>query len=86
MFGINLDPTIVEIFGVAAGILVLVSFLMKGEKKIRIINIFGASVFIFYGIFIKSVSVTLLNSGLVLVHIYKLLEMKRAKENENEIK
>ena len=45
---------------------------MKGERKIRLINIVGATLFIGYGILINSISVTLLNTGLVLVHIYFL--------------
>lgn len=73
----NIPPVLVEIFGILAGVLVLISFLMKGEKKIRIINIFGASIFIFYGILLNSVSVTLLNIGLVLVHIVKLAQMRK---------
>ncbi|CCV65793.1 hypothetical protein BN85307720 [Paracholeplasma brassicae] len=75
----NIPPVLVEIFGILAGVLVLISFLMKGEKKIRIINIFGASIFIFYGILLNSVSVTLLNIGLVLVHIVKLAQMRKNK-------
>lgn len=75
----NIPPVLVEIFGILAGVLVLISFLMKGEKKIRIINIFGASIFIFYGILLNSVSVTLLNIGLVLVHIVKLTQMRKNK-------
>ncbi|MDY3195949.1 MAG: YgjV family protein [Paracholeplasma sp.] len=75
----NISPVVVEIFGILAGVLVLISFLMKGEKKIRIINIFGASIFIFYGILLNSVSVTLLNIGLVLVHIVKLAQMRKNK-------
>lgn len=76
---IDLPKEVIEIFGVLAGVLVLVSFLMKGEKKIRIINIFGASIFIFYGILLDSLSVTLLNIGLVLVHIVKLAQMRKNK-------
>ncbi|MCV2232137.1 YgjV family protein [Paracholeplasma manati] len=68
----NIDPTIVEIFGVTAGALVLISFLMKGERNIRLINIIGSVIFIVYGVMIGSLSVTLLNVGLTLVHIVKL--------------
>ncbi|MDY0346512.1 MAG: hypothetical protein RBQ70_02470 [Acholeplasma sp.] len=67
-----MDPAITETIGILAGALVLVSFLMKGERKIRLINIVGATLFIGYGILINSISVTLLNTGLVLVHIYFL--------------
>ncbi len=68
----DLDPAIVEIIGVLASALVLVSFLMKGERKIRFINIVGCVIFVIYGIMISSVSVTLMNVALTLVHIVKL--------------
>lgn len=67
-----MDQAIIETIGILAGALVLISFLMKGERKIRLINIVGATLFIGYGILINSISVTLLNTGLVLVHIYFL--------------
>ena len=66
------SPAVIEIFGVSAGLLVLISFLMKGERKIRYINIIGSLIFIIYGVLIGSLSVTLLNVGLTLVHIVKL--------------
>lgn len=75
----DLPSVVIEIFGILAGVLVLVSFLMKGEMKIRIINIFGASIFIVYGVLLGSVSVTLLNIGLVLVHIVKIAQMRKNK-------
>lgn len=75
----DLPSVVIEIFGILAGVLVLVSFLMKGEMKIRIINIFGASIFIVYGVLLGSVSVTLLNVGLVLVHIVKIAQMRKNK-------
>lgn len=75
----NLDPAIVELFGILAGTLVLISFLMKGERQIRFINIIGCVIFVVYGIMINSVSVVLLNVGLTLVHIVKL-----SRKNEKE--
>ncbi len=75
----NLDPAIVELFGILAGTLVLISFLMKSERQIRFINIIGCVIFVVYGIMISSVSVVLLNVGLTLVHIVKL-----SRKNEKE--
>ena len=60
-----------EKLGILASILVLISFLMKGERKIRLINIFGAACFVIYGLMIKAFSVWFLNSALLLIHIYK---------------
>lgn len=62
-----------EILGTIASVVVLISFLMKGEKKIRIINIIGAILFVIYGISIKAFSVWFLNGMLCLIHFYKLI-------------
>lgn len=61
-----------EILGMIATIIVLISFLMKGERKIRTINIIGAICFVIYGLSIKALSVWVLNGALVIIHIYKL--------------
>ncbi|MDY0209881.1 MAG: YgjV family protein [Acholeplasma sp.] len=71
-----MNDNVIELFGILAGALVLVSFLMKGERKIRLVNIVGAAIFIVYGILVSSISVTLLNVGLVIVHIYFLTKKK----------
>lgn len=62
----------IELIGTLASIIILISFMMKDIVKIRIINIIGSLCFIIYGFFIGSFSVLLLNSVLVLVHIYHL--------------
>ncbi|MBQ0112284.1 MAG: YgjV family protein [Bacteroidales bacterium] len=65
-----------EILGVAASCVVLISFLVKGEKDIRIINILGAGLFVVYGVLIKSFSTAFLNGALICVHLYKLIKKK----------
>lgn len=72
-----MDKFVIELIGITASALVLISFLMKGERKIRLVNIVGAIIFIAYGIMLKSVSVTLMNVGLVIVHIYYLTKKKK---------
>ena len=66
-----------EVIGVLASIMVLISFIMNGEKKIRIINIFGATLFVIYGILINAFSVWFLNGALLLLHIYKLIKLNK---------
>ena len=66
-----------EVLGTIASILVLISFLMKGEKKIRIVNIVGAIMFVIYGVLIKAFSVWFLNGALVLIHIYHLTRSQK---------
>lgn len=65
-----------EVIGVCASIIVLISFLLKGEEKIRIVNLIGAILFVIYGLLIHAFSVWFLNSVLVLVHLYKLIKFK----------
>lgn len=64
-----------EIIGVLASIMVLISFIMNGEKKIRIVNIAGALLFVVYGILINAFSVWFLNGALLFVHIHKLIKL-----------
>ena len=62
-----------ELIGVLASVIVLLSFVMNGESKIRIINIVGALLFVIYGLLINAFSVWFLNGTLLIVHIYKLV-------------
>ena len=66
-----------ESIGILASIIVLISFIAKGENKIRIINIIGALVFVIYGLLINSFSVWFLNGILVIIHLYYI--------NKNEV-
>lgn len=66
-----------EIVGLAASSFVLLSFLLKGEKKIRIINSIGCFVFIIYGILINALSVWLLNSITLIVQIVRIIQMSK---------
>lgn len=65
----------IEILGTIASIIVLISFLMKNEKQIRLVNILGAFIFVVYGICINAFSVWFLNGSLCLVHIYRLIKI-----------
>lgn len=63
-----------EEIGTIASIIVLISFLCKSERKIRIINIIGALLFVIYGALIGSFSIWFLNGALILIHLYNLLK------------
>lgn len=63
-----------EILGTIASLFVLISFLMKGEKNIRLINIIGAFIFVIYGILINAFSIWFLNGALLIIHIIKLIK------------
>lgn len=73
-----------EILGTIASIFVLISFLMKGERNIRLINIIGAFIFIIYGILINAFSIWFLNGVLLIIHIIKLI--KRIDKNGRKTK
>ena len=61
-----------EILGTIASVIVLISFLMKGETKIRLVNIIGAICFVIYGIMINAFSIWFLNGCLCIIHLVKL--------------
>ncbi len=71
----------VEIIGILAGVVVLSSFLQKGEIKIRLLNLVGAVLFVIYGLLISSLSVWLINFLLVLVNIFFIFK-RRGDKNE----
>lgn len=66
-----------EIIGTLASIIVLLSFLVAGEKRIRAVNIIGAIVFVIYGLLINAFSVWFLNGALTIIHLYKLYKLKK---------
>lgn len=61
-----------ELIGTLASIIVLISFIARGESKIRIINIIGALIFVIYGLLINAFSIWFLNGMLILIHLYKI--------------
>lgn len=63
-----------EVIGIIASLIVLISFLFKEERQIRMVNIFGAILFVIYGLFIQSFSVWFLNGTLCLIHINRLFK------------
>ena len=65
-----------EIIGITGTIFVLLSFLMKELKRVRIVNIIGAALFVIYGIIIGALSTWLLNGVLIIIHLYYLYRGK----------
>jgi len=77
----KMDTT--EIIGLVASALVLVSFLFKHVRTIRLINIVGCIVFVMYGVLIGALSIWLFNGTLIFVHIYLILRMRKSKLAQN---
>jgi predicted membrane protein len=65
-----------ELLGTLASVIVLLSFIVTEEKRIRMINIVGAAVFVVYGLLIQAFSVWFLNAVLILIHSWYLLKGK----------
>lgn len=68
---------IYEIIGLLGTLFVLISFLMKEVRLIRVINIIGAVLFVIYGLLIGALSTWLLNGILVIIHIIYLIKAKQ---------
>lgn len=71
---------IYELIGYTASLLIAISLMMTAIIKLRIINMFGAATFCTYGILIGAVPVAVLNGFIVLINIYHLSRMLKAKE------
>ncbi len=69
-----------ELFGYSASVLIAVSLMMSSLKRLRIINLVGASCFAAYGLLIHAYPVAVLNSLIVGVNIFHLLRMLRARQ------
>ena len=67
----------IEIIGILAGCLVLLSFTIKEQKKIRLVNLLGCIMFIIYGIFKDSISIIFLNSATLIIHLFYLVRGDR---------
>ena len=66
----------IEILGIIATLFVLAAFMLNNVKQIRIVDLIGAILFVVYGILIHSLSVSLLNGILIIIHLYKLIKQK----------
>lgn len=68
-----------EIVGYLASLCVLLSFLMKNIKTLRIVNTIGCIIFIVYGILLWfSIPIIITNTAIVSINVYYLLKMKKA--------
>src|SRR6266550_2823387 len=70
---------LLELLGYAASGLIVVAMMMSSILWLRLINTAGAAAFAVYGLLIHAYPVALLNSFVVVVNIYYLTRMLRAK-------
>jgi len=69
-------PNWIELFGIAASVLVAISLTMKNIKRLRLLNAIGSLCFALYGARIGSVPVTVLNIFIVVIDSYYLYAMR----------
>ncbi len=71
-----MKENLVEWVGYAAMITLMVSFMMKDIKKLRIINTVGCLLFVAYGFLLGSYPVIITNAFISLVNFYYLFIKK----------
>jgi len=71
---------LIEWIGYLASLLVLISLLLSSILKLRLINLIGASIFSFYGFFIGSLPVGIMNFVIAIADIYYLHQLYSHKE------
>jgi hypothetical protein len=72
-----------ELLGYCASALIAVSLMMSSIKRLRIINLIGASGFATYGLCIHAYPVAVLNSAIVCVNLYHLRRLLNSKQTYN---
>jgi len=71
--------TAVDLWGIAASLVIVTSLLMRSVLRLRMIGLVGASMMVVYGILLRSAPVAGLNSVNVCIHLYYIRQMLRAK-------
>mgnify|MGYP000887613429 FL=1 len=71
-----LGITVVNWVGYAAMATVLVSFLMKSVKKLRLINSLGCLFFVIYGFLLEPLSMPIIitNTAILIINLYYLIK------------
>ena len=85
-----MNPILVEIIGFIATIIILLSMsfkttTLKGDIRMRILNLIGSIIFTFYGCLIPAISTAILNAVLIIVNAYHLVSLlKEKKKSPND--
>jgi predicted membrane protein len=74
----------IEIIGYIASVLVLLSFVMREIRWIRIISIVSCLFWIAYGLMIDALPIWMLNAALIFIHIFFLLSTNSTKKKRAE--
>ena len=75
-----------EIVGYIASLVVLISFLMKDIKLLRIVNTIGCSIFIIYGFLLNySYPIIITNIAIVIINLVFLYKLIRNRSIETKV-
>ena len=72
----------VEILGLIATVIILLSFISSDIRKVRCINAVGCILFIIYGAIISAHSVWILNSACLCLQLFKLSKELKLQNTE----
>ena len=80
----------IEIIGVASTCIILVSMLfkttsVKGSLIMRILNLIGSIIFVFYGCLLPAISTAILNGALVIINtVHLIILLKEINKNKKD--
>ena len=80
-----MSPILVEIIGIIATVLILLSMsfkttTLKGDIRMRILNLIGSVIFTVYVCLIPAISTAILNGILIIVNTYHLVTLLKEKK------
>ncbi len=83
-----MSPILVEIIGIIATVLILLSMsfkttTLKGDIRMRILNLIGSVIFTVYGCLIPAISTAILNGILIIVNTYHLVTLLKEKKKSS---
>ena len=71
------DTTITDWVGYAAMVVLLISFMMKNVRKLRIINTLGCALFVLYGVLLStSWPIVISNLAIICINFFYLFVKK----------
>ena len=71
------DTTITDWVGYAAMVVLLISFMLKNVRKLRIINTLGCALFVLYGVLLStSWPIVISNVAIICINFYYLFVKK----------
>lgn len=68
-----------ESIGLLASIFVMLSYIFEGTK-LRIVNLVGSILFVIYGFMFNGISVIILNSSAIVLHLYYIMKEIKNKQ------